>query len=64
MRIKYDNRELAADIRSLEGRGIDTDVAKELAEFKRHLILRSVLICLVAKSLYFLHKLKYGRGYR
>ncbi len=35
MRIKYDNRELAADIRSLEGRGIETDVAKELAEFKR-----------------------------
>ncbi len=35
MRIKYDKKELANDIRSLEGRGIDTDVAKELAEFKR-----------------------------
>jgi hypothetical protein len=35
MQITYDKNELATDIRSLEGKGIETDVAKELAQFKR-----------------------------
>lgn len=35
MIITYDEKELAGDIRLLEEKGIETDVAKELAEFKR-----------------------------